>query len=152
MVYSKSGADLTKSFESCRYIAYFDDLGKVWTIAWGHTRGVTQGLTCIPAQAEAWLAEDYGAAESAVNLLVVTAILLTQEQFDALVDFTFNVGVENFAHSTMLMLLRNNNFTMAALEFDKWDHAGGQVVAGLLRRREAERQEFLSGDNLHLPG
>ena len=91
-------------------------------------------------QAAAWLAEDIQSAVGSVNRRVKTT--LTQSEFDAVCDFVFNVGVGNFAGSTMLKLLNKGDYAGAAGEFDRWDIAGGNVVAGLLRRREAEREEF----------
>jgi lysozyme len=75
-----------------------------------------------------------------VNNLV--NVPLTQGQFDALVDFVYNLGVGNFESSTLLRDLNAGDMDAAANEFDKWDHVSGQVVAGLLRRREAETKEF----------
>lgn len=141
MKYSKNGYKLTESFEACRLRAYPDTGGK-WTIGWGHTRGVGPGLTCIQLQADNWLVEDVAFAEAAVNELVTVS--LTQDEFDALVDFTFNVGYHNFKTSTMLMWLNKGNIVAAAATFDSWDHVNGVEVAGLLRRREVERQDFLS--------
>jgi lysozyme len=144
MNYSSDGLHLTEQFEADggpRLVAY-QDSGGIWTIAWGHTRGVVAGMTCTRAQAEQWLQEDLAWAESEVNKLV--HVPLTQGEFDALVDFTFNCGAGNFDHSTLLKLVDAGNMKAAALEFDKWDHCGGQIVAGLLRRREAETQEFNS--------
>ena len=69
---------------------------------------------------------------------------LTQGEFDALTDFVFNCGCGAFAGSTMLRLLNAGDYQSAAGQFDLWDHAGGQVVAGLLRRREAETRELQS--------
>lgn len=140
--YSKDGLHLTESFESCKFRAY-QDQGGVWTIAWGHTRGVTAGLTCIQAQADAWLWEDIGFAETAVDALVT--VPLTQDEFDALVDFTFNLGPGKFRYSTLLRLLNSGNYSGAAAEFDKWDYVAGKQCAGLLRRREAETQDFTQG-------
>lgn len=142
MKYSKDGLALTESFESCRLVAYPDIKG-VWTIGWGHTGVlVVPGLTCTQAQADAWLLQDCAAAEQAVNRFV--CVSMTQHEFDALVDFTFNCGVTAFANSTLLKLLNAGNVHAAAHEFEKWDHASGKVVAGLLRRRLAEEKEFLS--------
>ena len=143
MTYSKSGLALTEQFEGCRLVAYFDQTGRP-TIGYGHTSGVLMGDTCTEAQADAWLAQDISWAVNAVNRLVTVA--LTQPEFDALVDFVFNAGVGNFASSTMLRLLNQGQFVLDSAEFDKWDHAGGQVVAGLLRRRQAETNEFESGE------
>lgn len=141
MNYSKDGMKLTESFESCRLTAYQDSKG-VWTIGWGHTYGVFAGMTCTQAQADAWLLADVQNAVIHVNEYV--KVTLTQAEFDALVDFAFNVGCGNFHGSTMLRLLNAGDYRGAAVEFDKWDMAGGQVVAGLLRRRQAETNEFNS--------
>lgn len=139
MTYSKTGEALTESFESCRLASYQDSTG-LWTIGWGHTHGVRPGMTCTQAQADAWLLVDMAWAESVVNRLVTIA--LSQNEFDALVDFVFNCGSDNFAHSTLLILIDRGFLKAAAREFEKWDHAGGKVVAGLLRRRIAEEREF----------
>jgi lysozyme len=139
--YSKTGLTLTEQFEGLRLTAYQDQVGR-WTIGYGHTAGVQAGDTCTQEQAEAWLQEDVSWAVQTVNLYV--KIALTQGEFDALVDFVFNLGSGAFQHSTLLQLVDQRNFTTAAAEFEKWDHAGGQVVAGLLRRRQAEEAEFKS--------
>jgi lysozyme len=143
MNYSKSGLELTKRFEGCRLTAYQDSKG-VWTIGYGHTgRGVCAGLVWTQAQADAVLRVDVAWAECVVTKAV--DVSLTQAEFDALVDFTFNVGAGAFRGSTMLRLLNAGNYAEAAAEFDKWDKCGGNgcVVAGLLRRRQAEMAEFL---------
>lgn len=142
MQYSKSGLQLTERFEGVRLSAYQDTAG-VWTIGYGHTHGVKQGDTCTIEQAEQWLIEDTTWAVSVVNALV--KVTLTQPIFDSLVDFTFNLGSGNFQHSQLLSLINQEKFEEAANEFDKWDRAGGQVVAGLLRRRNAEKEEFEAG-------
>jgi lysozyme len=98
------------------------------------------GMTCTQEQAEQWLQEDIQSAADAVNRLVT--VELTQQEFDALVDFTFNLGAGNLQSSTLLRLLNSGDYTGAAGEFDKWDRAGGQVLAGLLRRRQAEADMF----------
>jgi lysozyme len=141
MNYSKKGLALTESFEGLRLTAYQDQVG-VWTIGYGHTKGVTRGMTCTQEQAEQWLLEDVQDAVDAVNELV--HVVLSQDQFDALVDFVFNLGAGSFAGSTLLHKLNAEDYEGAAVEFDKWDHAGGQVVAGLLRRRQAETDLFES--------
>lgn len=142
MIYSKDGLALTEQFESCRLEAYPDVKG-VWTIGWGHTGPlVVKGLTCTQVQADAWLLSDCDAAIAAVNRFVVVDI--NQHEFDALVDFAFNCGITAFAGSTLLKLLNAKDFAGAAKQFEVWDHASGKVVAGLLRRRLAEEQEFNS--------
>ena len=141
MTYSKEGLALTERFEGCKLEAYQDQVG-VWTIGYGHTRGVHAGMTCTMEQAAQWLAEDTMEAQDAVNRFV--SVDLTQHEFDALVDFVFNLGAGAFQRSTMLRLLNAGNHAGAADQFQLWDRAGGQVVAGLLRRRLAEKQEFLN--------
>lgn len=140
MDYSKQGLALTEGFESCRLTAYRDIKG-VLTIGYGHTGlEVVAGLVWTQNQADTALVCDTQHAVNTVNRLV--NVELSQTAFDALVDFVFNVGSGNFAGSTMLKLINSGNLDAAAEEFDKWDHASGQVVAGLLRRRKAEKQEF----------
>lgn len=146
MKYSKDGFKLTESFEACIFKAYKDQ-GGVWTIGWGHTRGVCFGLTCVPAQADHWLIEDVAFAEAAVNALVT--VNLTQDEFDALVDFEFNTGA--LASSTMLRLINSADLSGAALEFAKWDHVKGKEVAGLLRRRLAENDLWNRTDSAGQP-
>ena len=142
MQYSKEGIALTKSFESCRLTAYQDIKG-IWTIGFGHVGPeVVEGLTWTQDQADSQLVLDLTKAEHAVNTLVT--VPLTQGQYDALVDFCYNCGIGAFSGSTMLRLLNAGQFDDAANEFQKWSHASGKVVAGLLRRRIAEEQEFNS--------
>jgi lysozyme len=142
MQYSKQGLALTEGFESCRLTAYRDIKG-VLTIGYGHTGSdVTEGLTWTQDQADTALVCDAQHAVNTVNRLVT--IELSQTAFDALVDFVFNVGSGNFAGSTMLKLINSGNLDAAAEEFSKWDQASGQVISGLLRRREAEANEFTS--------
>ena len=140
---SQKGIDLIKSFEGCRLTAYQDSVG-VWTIGYGHTSGVYQGMTITEEQAEEFLRSDLGTSESAVNRLVTYGI--NQNQFDALVSFTFNLGSGNLAKSDLLKKLNQGDITGAANEFDKWVHAGGQVLEGLVKRRAAEKELFLNGN------
>lgn len=143
MEYSQTGAHLTESFESCRLEAYQDSVG-IWTIGWGHTHDVHEGDTCTQEQADAWLMDDVQVAVAAVNRLVKTA--LNQDEFDALVDFTFNAGAGNFGSSTMLRDINAGNFDAAQSEFKRWDMAGGAHLAGLARRRAAEANLFGAPD------
>lgn len=142
MILGAAGSKLIQSFETLRLVAYQDQRGR-WTIGWGHTGpGVVAGLTCTAEQADAWFLEDTGAAVRANN--AVLDVACTQNQFDALVSFTFNVGVNAEAHSTMLQLLNAGNVDAAAAEFPKWDHVEGVPNAGLRRRRVAEQALFLA--------
>ena len=133
------GLALIKSFEGLRLTAYLDSVG-VPTIGYGHTKGVRMGDTCTQAQADAWLAEDVRDAEACVNSAVT--VPMTQAEFDALVSFTFNLGCGNLRKSTLLRLLNEGDRHGATVEFRKWDKAGGQVLAGLTRRRDAESRLF----------
>lgn len=139
---SQAGVNLIKSFEGCRLTAYQDSVG-VWTIGYGHTSGVYAGMTITEAKAEEYLKGDLVTAENAVNGKVTYSI--KQNQFDALVSFTYNVGSGNFGSSTLLKKLNQGDITGAANEFDKWNKAGGQVLEGLVRRRAAEKAMFLNG-------
>lgn len=144
MEYSKAGLALTERSEGCRLIAYKDIRG-TWTIGDGHTEGVTPGMVCTQAQAEAWLEHDIQWAVRTIQSDVTVA--LNQEEFDALVDFVFNLGSGNFVRSSLLKDLNKGDMEAAAGEFQKWDLAGGKVVAGLLRRRLAEASEFKGDGN-----
>jgi len=148
LTYSKDGLELTQQFEGCRLTAYQDQVG-VWTIGYGHTGAdVTAGLTITQDQAVALLTSDVAASVSFVNQVVT--VQLKQNEFDALVDFVFNLGRGAFAGSTLLKELNAGNFDAAAAQFNRWSRAGGQVVAGLLRRRQAETAMFQgesAGDN-----
>jgi lysozyme len=140
LTYSNDGLALTAKFEGCSLTAYQDMVG-VWTIGYGHTgRDVLPGLTITQDQANALLASDIAGAAAYVNQIVTTA--LQQNQFDALVDFVFNLGRAAFGGSTMLKQLNAGDFAAAADQFVLWDHAGGQVVRGLLLRRQAEAAMF----------
>lgn len=137
-----AGEDLIKSFEQLRLTAY-QDSGGVWSIGYGHTGpDVTEHTTCTPEQAETWFQHDTQAAVHGVDASLTTNV--SQPQFDALVSFTFNVGVGAEAHSTLIKLVNARDFVGAAAEFPKWIHVKGVENAGLLRRRQAEQALFLS--------
>ena len=139
MTYSGAGMALTEQSEGCRLVAYQDQGGR-WTNGYGNTHGVVPGGTITQEQAVDDLHRNIQTSVNDVNQLVT--VQLTQGEFDALVDFDFNIGRGNFASSTMLHLLNLGEFNSAAREFAKWDHCGGVVVAGLLKRRELEQQLF----------
>ena len=141
LFYSKTGLALTERFEGCELRAYRDIAG-VLTIGNGHTNGVVWGQSCTQAQAQIWLTQDTHDAANAVNRFV--EIQLNQEEFDALTDFVFNLGIGAFYKSTMLKDLNAGRIAEAAAQFPLWDHSAGHVVSGLLTRRLAEQKEFLS--------
>jgi lysozyme len=128
------------SSEGDRHEAY-QDQGGVWTIGYGHTGpDVHAGLVWTEAQAQAALTQDKASARAAIREYL--KVSLTQNEFDALEDFDFNVGEGNFAGSALLKLLNAGNFAGAAKQLEQWDHVKGQVVLGLLNRRLAEEALF----------
>jgi lysozyme len=132
---------LIQEFEGCQLKAYQDTKGK-WTIGYGHTFGVYPGLSITQNQANTFLQNDAQNTASLVSKYVTST--LNQNQFDALVSFTFNEGIVRLAGSTLLELVNAGDFRGAASEFAKWDLSGSIVEPGLVRRRAAERALFLS--------
>lgn len=124
--------------------AYKPTPDDVWTIGYGHTRGVMPTDTCTADQADAWLQNDVAGAVIAVCHLV--DVPLAQAQFDALVSLVFNIGAGNFQTSTLLRKLNARDYAGAAEEFPKWNHQAGHVLDGLTTRRDAEQARFLSAE------
>src|SRR5690554_1016441 len=138
---SSKGIELIKEHEGFSSRAYLCPAGK-WTIGYGHTGGVKSGDVISKWQAEELLRKDVLTAERAVNR---QRLPLNQNQFDALVSFTFNVGVGNFQKSTLLRKARVNvNDPSIAVEFKKWVYGGGKVLPGLVKRRQAEAGLYFS--------
>lgn len=140
MKIGQRGLDLIKEFEGLSLTAYLDG-GGVWTIGYGHTGNVVRGDAITAEQADAWLRNDVGTAERAVTAAV--RVPLTQDQFDALASFTFNLGGGALRSSTLLKRLNAGDYAGTAEEFLRWKFDNGKEVAGLLRRRRAERALFL---------
>lgn len=164
MKISNSGLDLIKSFEGLGdgnkstpgLDPYLCPAG-VATIGWGHVilqhgqrlegkAGLHVAIRLYPKgitveEAERLLRQDCERFENAVDRLVKVPI--TQNQFDALVSFAFNLGEENLRRSTLLKRLNAGEYREAAIEFPKWNKANGQVLPGLVRRRKAEAELFL---------
>jgi lysozyme len=134
-----AGLRLIKESEGLRERAYPDSVG-VCTIGYGHTRDVKLDDTCDEDQAMTWLLEDVADAEAAVCREI--SMPLTQGQFDALVDFVFNLGQGALAGSTLRRLLNAGDYAGAAAELPKWCHAGNQTLPGLVARRAKERALF----------
>lgn len=134
---SQACTDLVKSFEGCELEAY-QDLGGVWTVGYGHTAGVYRGMVIDQARAEELLEQDLAATAIYVNGALHVPV--SQPQFDALVSFAFNV--KGWRGSTLLKLVNASKYAAAAEEFPKWDHVGRTEVAGLERRRLAEKALF----------
>jgi lysozyme len=132
------GLQLIEQFEGLRLNAYDDSTG-VWTIGYGHTKDVHEGQTITREQAESFLRDDLQVAESAVESAVPDT--LTNNQFAALVSFTFNLGAGN------LHQLLKRGLALVPGRILLFDHAAGRVMSGLTRRRKAERELFLREDN-----
>lgn len=141
MLLGAKGTALIEGFEKLALTAYLGQEGKP-TLGWGHTGpDVHMGMTCTREQADAWFVEDTHRAVVAVNASL--RVTVNQNQFDALVAFTFNVGVGAEAHSTLLALVNAGAIAGAALQFARWNHVNGVVSEGLTRRRQAEHDLFL---------
>lgn len=135
---SQKGIDLIKRFEDCRLAAYKCPAG-VWTIGYGHTAGVTAGQKISPAQAEAYLRADLEKYEKKVEKYE-SRYRWTQNEFDAMVSFTYNIG-------SIDKLTADGTRTKAVIaeKILLYNKADGKVLAGLTKRRQAEREMFLSG-------
>ena len=139
---TENGINLIKGFEGFSSDPYQDVAG-VWTNGYGHTHGVTQDtLPVSDEEATINLQDDLFLAEDGVSTYV--AVPLNDNQFDALVSFTFNLGSGALEHSTLLKKLNAGNYAGAADEFGKWVYAGGHIVNGLIARRAKERELFIS--------
>lgn len=146
MQISKSGIELIKSFEGLRLKAYQDSVG-VWTIGYGWTQPVDgkkvgPGMQIDQATADRLLKCGVVQYEQGVNQLV--KVRITQGQFDALVSFAYNLGLRSLSTSTLLKKLNAGDKAGAADEFGRWVNAGGKRLDGLVARRAAEREMFLS--------
>lgn len=131
---SRKGIELIKKFEGCRLTAYKCP-GGVWTIGYGHTKGVTMGMTITQEEADNLLAQDLKEFETYVKKL---KLKLNQHQFDALVSFTYNCGP-----GSLKTLVLNRNLEEIADALLLYNRSGGVVLNGLVKRREAERELFL---------
>ena len=143
MKISSTGVDLIKHFESCKLTAYQDSVG-IWTIGWGHTGSVKKGDIWTQGEADNILLNDLDKFEGYVNQHV--KVPLTQNQFDALVSWTFNLGPGNLKSSTMLTKLNEKKYDEVPSQMKRWNKAGGKVLRGLERRRNAEAAMFSGKD------
>jgi lysozyme len=143
MKISAEGLSLIKKFEGCELEAYKCSAG-VWTIGYGHTKGVEEGMTITKDQAEEMLLEELVEYEKAVEEAVHNQ--LDQCMFDALVSWTYNLGPTNLNSSTMLKVLNAGEYDEVPSQIKRWNKAGGKVLEGLIRRREAEALLFEGKD------
>ena len=139
MKISQEGLALIKKFEGCELKAYHCAAG-VPTIGYGSTHGVTMDIEITQEEADELLMDDVSKFEEAVTKAV--KVPLEQNQYDALVSWTFNLGPSNLSSSTMLRVLNEGNYEEVPAQIKRWNKAGGKVLQGLIRRREAEALLF----------
>lgn len=138
---SQVGVNLIKSFESLRLEAYRCPAG-IHTIGYGHTAGVRRGDVIDEQKAEQLLSDDLRKFEAVVNRECPG---MNQNQFDALVSFTFNCGESALMKSALLKCVKANPMgANIRYEFSRWNKSGGMVLAGLIRRRKAEADLYFS--------
>ena len=135
MKVSDEGIKLIQSFEGCRLEAY-QDSAKVWTIGYGHTNGVYKGQVISQMEADMLLRQDLVKAELAV-MKYDNKYHWTQNQFDALVSFAFNIGSIN-----QLTAKGTRSIKEISAKIPAYRKAGGKVLAGLEKRRQAEKELF----------
>mgnify|MGYP001593774996 FL=1 len=143
MKISQEGISLIKKFEGCELEAYQDAVG-VWTIGYGHIKGVKDGMQITKAQAEEMLVHEL--VEYEQHVLTQVTISLDQCMFDALVSWTYNLGPTNLNSSTLLKVLNSGDYEGVPAQIKRWNKAGGKILDGLVRRREAEALLFESKD------
>ena len=141
MKISQEGLSLIKKFEGCKLEAYKCAAG-VWTIGYGSTKGVKKGDTLTQEEADKLLLHEMEEYEGYINDLV--DVNLKQNEFDALVSWVFNLGPANLKSSTLLKVLNSTHkdWNDIPTQIKRWNKAGGKVLQGLVRRREAEALLF----------
>ncbi len=137
---SQSGVDFIKHLEGCKLESYQDG-GGVWTIGYGHTKGVKEGQVITQDQANSFLSSDLLQVVKCVNNSILDGS--TQNQFDAMCSFVFNLGCTALRNSTLLRKFNDGDDEGASKEFMRWNHDNGVVVEGLTNRRTAEMELFL---------
>lgn len=137
--------DLIKKYEGFRPQSYQDSVG-VWTIGYGTTRingqPVKAGMTITEDRALELVRAEVNKLWSRIES--ITKVNLNDNQMNALVDFAYNLGFGSLKNSTLMKYVNESKFEEAANQFPRWVYAGGKVLPGLVKRREAERQLFLS--------
>jgi len=136
---SEEGLSLIKKFEGCELKAY-RCAANVLTIGYGTTKGVTEDMEITKEEAESLLKEEMHEYEGYINDMV--KVPLEQHQFDAMVSWVFNLGSGNLSSSSLLKKLNNSEYDEVPAQIKRWNKAGGKVLDGLIRRREAESLLF----------
>lgn len=148
---SKNGIDLIQKWESLELTSYLDT-GGVWTIGWGHTAGVKQGMTITKEKADQLFYSYIEQQTKELNEILKNVNLLNQNQFDAISSFVYNIGSSRFSNSTFLQLLKNGKFDKAANQlvrrdsngvYHGWIYDNGRKIKGLINRRKEEKALFL---------
>ncbi|WP_430673368.1 lysozyme [Klebsiella aerogenes] len=149
MIISSNGFNFIKKFEACCLHAYPDPItkGQPWTIGYGWTqqvdgKNIHPGMVITAEKAEELLAKGLKEYELVLNTKII--VLLTQNQFDACISLTYNIGLSAFLNSTLLKKINANLIKEAADEFLRWNKVNGRSIRGLTLRRKAERELFLS--------
>ena len=144
MQVSQKCIDLVKRYEGFISKAYLCPAGVI-SIGWGHTGSdVKKGMIITKEEAENLLKKDLKKFEQGLcKMLNAEELNVTQNQFDALISFAYNLGLSTLAGSTLWRLFTHGDIQGAADEFTKWIYAGGKPLEGLKRRRQAERELFL---------
>ena len=136
---SAEGKALIKKFEGCELESYLCP-SKVWTVGFGTTKNVVEGMTITQDMAEEMLDKDLLEFEEYVDKLV--EVPLDQSQYDALVAWTYNLGPTNLKSSTMLKVLNDGKYDEVPAQMRRWNKSNGEVLTGFVRRREAESLLF----------
>lgn len=124
------------NWEKFRSVAYKPTPGDVWTIGYGSTDGVKEGDVCTLEQAEIWLNNEVNLITGKLAKLIKVPV--TQNQFDALVSLTYNIGISAFKNSTLLKVLNKGEYDKVPNEMRRWIYQGNNMLQGLLNRRNAE--------------
>ena len=133
--------DMIKKSEGLRLEAYLPTPNDVWTIGYGHTKTAQPGMKITTKGAESLLVHDLAWVENVVNDAV--KVPLSQNQYDALCSFVYNLGGTNFRSSTLLRVLNKGDYKGAADQLLRWDKQKGKTLRGLTIRRKEERELFL---------
>jgi lysozyme len=139
----QKAAQFVKQWEGCRLEAY-QDSGGLWTIGYGATTDVHNGMTITQEEAINFLENDLEYAYHAI--LRLTRVFLKENQMIALLDFVYNVGSGAYQRSSLRAHINRQDYEGAAKQFMKWNKVRGQVIPGLTKRRKAEKDLFLIAD------
>lgn len=135
--------NIIKEFDGLRLNAYSDQRGN-WFIGYGHSQGVTEGMTITEAEAEQFLRDDLIGFEQSISRMVEVDV--TENEFSAMVCLTYNIGPGGFAESTVLRKVNQELWSEAADAILLWNKVNGEVNSNLVSRREKERALFLKMD------